>query len=165
MLISAAMLTDAVGHLRDADVTVSRLARERQGSYAAVDPLVEIAAGGRAVRFVVEEKQRAPYPNEFQRLDNHRRTLERLGRPLLVVPYVPIPLGRALIEAGWSWADGQGNYDIRGPGLRLRQRGTASAPKPTRRLLPTGSGSWAIITSYTTGWDMTRAEARMIGVG
>ena len=138
---------DALNKLRDADVAVSLLAREHRASDARVDAVVEITADGTPVRFAVEEKLRAPYPNELRNLDHHRRNLEPIGHPLLIVPYVSMPLGRALTEAGWSWADDRGNYDIRGPGIRLSQRRTNSPPKPIRRLLPAGSGSWAIIRS------------------
>lgn len=131
----------ALEWIQGADVTVAVLERDHRKSAA----LVEISAGGTPVRFCVEGRLRAPYPNELRDLDDQRRTLERRGHPLLVAPYVAESLGRALIEAGWSWADDQGNYDLRAPGLRLGQRRTRSAPKPTRHLLPAGSGSWAII--------------------
>ena len=151
------MITGALDKLRDADVSVSVLAGEHRASEAIVDAVVEISADGLPVRFAVEEKLRAPYPNELGHLDHHRRNLEPIGHPLLVVPYVSMPLGHALTEAGWSWADHQGNYDIRGPGIRLSQRRTNSPPKPDRRLLPAGSGSWAIIR-YLVAFSGGEAE-------
>jgi len=63
----------------------------------------------------------------------------------LVVPFVPEALGAALTRAGWSWADGQGDFDLRAPGLVFRQRRTQSVPRHLGRTLPTGSGSFAII--------------------
>ena len=140
-------MMSALDWLRDSDVTVSLLSRERRARDLVIDAFIEIAAGGSPTRFAVEQKPRAPYPNELTRFAALRSALEPLGHPLMIVPYVPIPLGHALSEAGWSWADDQGNYDIRAPGLRLRQRRTTSPPKPTGRLLPSGSGSWAIFRS------------------
>jgi hypothetical protein len=105
-----------------------------------------IAAGDADARFAVVEKGRAPYPNELWRLDAARsEALSQHVHPLLVVPFVSEPLGAALTTAGWSWADVQGNFDLRAPGLTLRQRRSASPPKPRRRGLPQGSGSLAII--------------------
>jgi DNA-binding transcriptional ArsR family regulator len=54
-------------------------------------------------------------------------------------------LGSALTAAGWSWADAEGNFDVRAPGLLLRQRQRATPPRPRRTKLPQGSGSLAII--------------------
>jgi hypothetical protein len=62
-----------------------------------------------------------------------------------VAPFVSPGLGEALIEAGWSWADTAGNFDIKAPGLRLRQRLLLHRPPPARRELPGGTGSTAII--------------------
>jgi DNA-binding transcriptional ArsR family regulator len=63
----------------------------------------------------------------------------------MVAPFVSKPLGVILTRAGWSWADGQGNFDLRAQGLLLRQRRDASRVVPKRRSLPRGSGSFAII--------------------
>jgi hypothetical protein len=49
------------------------------------------------------------------------------------------------VAANWSWADASGNFDLRAPGLLLRQRRTNQAPQPKRSGLPQGSGSLAII--------------------
>src|ERR1019366_6785205 len=82
---------------------------------------------------------------ELAHLRQLRERLSRLGEPLLVVPFVPEALGIALTGADWSWADAHGNFDLRGPGLVLRQRRAATAPRPARTTLPRGSGSFAVI--------------------
>ena len=64
---------------------------------------------------------------------------------MLVVPFVPEPLGTALTQAGWSWADAAGNFDLRADNLVLRQRSTATRPRGKASRLPQGSGSLAII--------------------
>ncbi len=136
------MITSALDHLREVDATVSYLPR---GPNTDADAVVEIALNETSVRFAVKRRQRAPFPNEIPGLQRVRRSLETLGRPLIVAPYIPADLGSALVEAGWSWADDQGNYDVRDAGLRLRQRRTFAAPRQPRRHMPTGSGSLAVI--------------------
>jgi len=133
---------NALNHLRAADVTVSLLPDGRSGI---ADDVVDIAVGKSLVRFAIKKRQRAPFPNEIPDIEDDRRSLENFGRPLLVAPYIPESLGRALSEAGWSWADDQGNYDVRDVGLRLRQRRTFTEPRRTRRLMPSGFGSWSVI--------------------
>ena len=83
----------------------------------------------------------APYPNELPRLDALRKALIPIGEPLLVVPFVSETLAPSLTAADWSWADEQGNFDLRAPGLVLRQRRTSTVPKMKRAGLPQGSGS------------------------
>jgi hypothetical protein len=68
----------------------------------------------------------------------------------MVVPFVSEPLGSILTGAGWSWADDQGNFDLRAPGLLLRQRRTATTSVPKRSSLPRGSGSFAVIRALVT---------------
>jgi hypothetical protein len=137
---------DAVRALEKADVRVQAREPQSAAEDGPWDAILEIAVGDAGARFAVEEQGRAPYPNELHRLDAVRR--EALGQqlhPLLVAPFVSEPLGAALTTAGWSWADVQGNFDLRAPGLMLRQRRTASPPKPRRRGLPQGSGSLSMI--------------------
>lgn len=147
VLILAKVLMDVLTHLRDAGVAATAVAQPRSVADHLVNTVIEVAADGAPTRFAVEERRRAPYPGELSQLDQQRRLMEKVGVPLLVVPYVPELLGNTLTAAGWSWADDQGNFDLRALGLRLRQRRTTSSPKPTRRTLPGGSGSWAIIRS------------------
>ncbi|MBA2283103.1 MAG: hypothetical protein H0W25_17980 [Acidimicrobiia bacterium] len=141
------MLIEAMRWLRDAGVTIERLASQPSdhGGVVGPDAILLIAAGDAEVRFAVEEKRRAPYPNEIPRLSGHREALSQSGQPLLVVPFVSEALGPVLGEAGWSWADECGNFDLRAPGLVLRQRHTTTTPRPKRKSLPQGSGGLAII--------------------
>lgn len=112
---------------------------------AGLDAVLEVTAGNVRSRFAVEVKARAPYPNELTRLAAQRERVARKGEPMLVAPFVNDALASALRDAGWSWADGQGNFDLRAPGLILRQRTTSSPPKSRRTRLPHGSGSLAIV--------------------
>jgi len=120
------------------------------GADAGVDAILDVAADGPSTRFAVQIKQRAPYPNEVEQLERPWHQLAGRGSPLIVVPFVSEPLGSILTRAGWSWADGQGNFDLRAPGLLLRQRRTTTAPAPKRRSLPRGSGSFAVIRALVT---------------
>jgi hypothetical protein len=95
--------------------------------------------------FAVEERQRAPYPNEVVGLEAKQATLRDVGHPLLVAPFVSDSVGEALTAAGWSWADEAGNFDLRAPGVLLRKRTTREQPRRTTSSLPRGSGSTAII--------------------
>lgn len=109
------------------------------------DAILDVEVGDRKARFVVEQKKRAPYPSELDRLSHVRRALSNQGEPLLIVPFVSEALAISLTEAGWSWADAQGDFDLRASGLVLRQRRTMAAPAPRRKTLPRGFGSFAII--------------------
>ncbi len=123
---------------------------------AGIDTLLEVNSGGIRTRFAVEEKSRAPYPNELARLAARREALARDAEPMLVVPFVSEALASALKLAGWSWADACGNFDLRAPGLVLRQRQSSTPSKPRRSSLPQGSGSLAIIRAligFGTGED------------
>lgn len=97
--------------------------------------------------FVVEERGRAPYPSELDNLEGLRARLAEVGTPLFVVPFVSDAAGDSLRRAGWSWADDAGNFDLRAPGLVLRQRATNTSPPVKSTALPQGSGSLAIIRS------------------
>lgn len=137
---------DAVQSIRRAGIDIREVGPGSVvASAAQVNSLVEVDAGQGATRFVVQTRSRTPYPNELRDLEAHRMALATLGHPLLIVPFVSEPLGVALRQAGWSWADACGNFDLRGPGLLLRQRQTDKAPVPKRRALPRGSGGLAII--------------------
>lgn len=112
---------------------------------AGADAILDVATDGHSARFAVQAKGRAPYPHEVERLQRSWRELEQRGHPLMVAPFVSESLGAILTGAGWSWADDQGNFDLRAPGLLLRQRRKATRPVPRRGSLPRGSGSFAII--------------------
>lgn len=127
-----------VERLRTAGVDAALAASSDSGAAGA---LLTVAG----VTFAVEQRERAPYPNELSRLEERRVRLEEMGRPLLLVPFASEALGPQLVQAGWSWADSVGNFDLRAPGLLLRQRAQGGAPVRKSRGLPHGSGSNAII--------------------
>jgi hypothetical protein len=143
------MLLEAVRWLRESGVTVE----QDDGRGAGVDAglVLDVLAGGSRARFAVQEKGRAPYPNELAGLGDARQALAGLGAPLLVVPFVPEALGAALTGAGWSWADAHGDFDLRAPGMVLRQRRAVALPSPRRRVLPRGAGSFAVIRALIRG--------------
>lgn len=134
---------EAVRWLRESGLKVEDHAAA--AADAGIDAILDVATDGYIERFAVQLKKRAPYPHEVGGLQRVRSELAERGRPLLVAPFVSEPLGAILTRADWSWADEQGNFDLRAPGLLLRQRRTASRPVPKRRSLPRGSGSFAII--------------------
>lgn len=146
------MLMEAVRWLRESGLNVEdRTAVNDAG--AGADAVLDVAADGPSTRFVVQVKRRAPYPHEVERLERSRRELAGQGHPLMVAPFVSEPLGSILTRAGWSWADDQGNFDLRAPGLLFRQRRTVAAPAPRRRSLPRGSGSFAVIRALVAFSD------------
>lgn len=138
------VLTDVVRSLQEAGVSVRQLKAPRTGD-AGADAILDVEADGVQARFAAEVKSRAPYPGELPGIERKRATLATRGVPLLVVPFVSEPAGAALADAGWSWGDEHGNFDLRAAGLVLRQRKAGSPPAPRRRTLPRGSGSTAII--------------------
>jgi hypothetical protein len=138
------MLMDAVRWLRESGVTVAQNEIAAAGDVRA-DAVLDVTLGEQSARFAVEVKQRAPYPNELGRLRQLRKVLSQWGEPLLVVPYLREEVGATLSQDGWSWADSLGNFDLRAPGLILRQRRPGRPPKPARTLLPRGSGSFAVM--------------------
>ena len=135
---------DAVRWLRDSGLRVEDLT-PAGGEDAAVDAMLDVAVGDRGIRFAVQTKSRAPYPHEVERLRRSRHQLEASGRPLMIAPFISESLGSILTRDEWSWADTQGNFDLRGPGFVARQRRASTAPAPKRRSLPRGSGSYAVI--------------------
>jgi hypothetical protein len=144
------MLMEAARWLRDYGLTVQDLT-PADGTDAGVDAILEVETGDRAARFAVQAKSRAPYPHELDRLKQSWPVLAARGHPLLVAPYISEPLGSILTRDGWSWADNQGNFDLRAPGLLLRQRRTSAPAAPKRRTLPRGSGSFAVIRALIGG--------------
>jgi DNA-binding transcriptional ArsR family regulator len=143
------MLMNALRWIREAGIEIIEIhdvgSERATNEEVNVDCILEVVGGRASTKFAVEQRGRAPYPNELGSLETHRAALRMLGLPLLIVPFVSEPLGATLVDAGWSWADSQGNFDLRGPGLLLRQRQNNKAPESTRKTLPQGSGSLAII--------------------
>ena len=135
---------DPVRWLRDSGLRVDDLTPTGAAD-AGVDAILDVAVGDRSARFAVQAKTRAPYPHEVERLRRSWHELELRGRPLMVAPFISESLGSLLTRDGWSWADAQGDFDLRAPGLVARQRRASTAPAPKRRSLPRGSGSYAII--------------------
>ena len=131
-----------------------------------VDAVLDLEVDGKKARFVVEVKERTPYPGELQRLAPLRDAIESMGVPLLVAPFVSEATGKALTEAKWSWADAQGNADIRAEGVRIIRRMNERAPKHEESGFPTGKGSWAIIRSLVADGeaDGVTELANRIGV-
>jgi hypothetical protein len=138
------MLMDAVRWLRESGLTVEDLT-PADGTDAGVDAILEVETGDRGARFAVQAKSRAPYPHELERLKQSWHGLAARGHPLIVAPFISEPVGSSLTRDGWSWADSQGNFDLRAPGLLLRQRRAFTPPVPKRKTLPRGSGSFAVI--------------------
>jgi len=64
---------DALRALEKADVRVQTREPQSAAEDGPWDAILEIAVGDARARFAVEEKGRAPYPNELQRLDAARR--------------------------------------------------------------------------------------------
>jgi DNA-binding transcriptional ArsR family regulator len=152
------MLMSTVQWLRESGLAVQQSEPGLAGD-ARADAVLEVAAGDQSARFAVEVKQRAPYPNELEGLGRVRETLSRLGQPLLVAPFVSQTLGVALTGQGWSWADAQGDFDLRAPGLLLRQRRAVTPPKPVQTTLPRGSGSFAVIRALIRFGEGQQEEA------
>jgi hypothetical protein len=146
------MLMEAVRWLRESGLEVEDHAATDEVD-SGVDAILDVAADGRRARFAVQVKRRAPYPHEVERLERSRHELAGRGRPLMVAPFISQPLGAILTSGDWSWADEQGNFDLRAPGLLLRQRRAATAPAPRRRSLPRGSGSFAVIRALIAFGD------------
>jgi hypothetical protein len=143
---------EAVRWLRESGLKVEDRASADEAD-AGADAVLDVAADGDSTRFAVQVKRRAPYPHEMERLERSWRELAGRGHPLLVAPFVSEPLASILTRAGWSWADAQGNFDLRAPGLLLRQRRTTTAPAPRRKSLPRGSGSFAVIRALVAFSD------------
>lgn len=141
--------------LGDIDVNVRLETQDHRNDPGLLDDLICVEVDGRQVRFAVEYRKRPPYPAEQASLTPLRKRLSSYGNPLLVVPFVSESTGRRLIEAGWSWADEAGNFDLRARGVRLRQRVTHSDRPAVRGILPGGSGSWAVIRRLISDGEVT----------
>lgn len=136
------MLIELANQLKEAGVKTS-FARRPAGDF---DAILDVDVDGIRQRFVVEIKSRSPYPNELDTfLATHDRISE-FGTPLLLTSSISESVGNRLIERGWSWADLQGNLELRASGIRLRQRVPRRKPMmATRPILPQGPGALAMI--------------------
>jgi hypothetical protein len=135
---------DAIRWLRECGLTVEDLT-PADGPDAGVDAVLEVEADGHSARFAVQAKSRAPYPHELEQLEQSWPRLATRGHPLIVAPFISEHLGSSLTRDGWSWADTQGDFDLRAPGLLLRQRRSSTPLVPKRKTLPRGSGSFAVV--------------------
>ena len=143
VLMLCVVLIDVTQTLREAGLT----ARGLPAGSANVDALVVVGDGEQSWTFAVEVKGRAPYPNEVSDLESRRLQLVTSGQPLLVAPFVTEGAGERLAEAGWSWADTEGNLHLRAPGLVARQRRPRQARQAPSRTIPQGIGGLGIIRS------------------
>jgi len=109
------------------------------------DALLHLDLDGATAIFVVETKSRSPYPSEVPALDRARDRLAQLGTPLLLAPSISVGEGEALSERGWSWADGQGNFDLRSGAMRLRQRLPRTGAPPPKTGLPRAGGGLTVV--------------------
>lgn len=151
---------EVVSALQAAGVNVRLVERERRVHDRRVDAILDLSIGKVRARFAVEEKRRAPYPNELPKFRPIQKSLSDVGTPMLVVPFVSEPLGTSLTRAGWSWADSTGNFDLRSDQLVLRQRSTGTPPRGKASRLPQGSGSLAIIRALIAFPRSTDEEPR-----
>ncbi len=109
------------------------------------DALLHLDLDGASAVFVVEIKTRSPYPSEVPALDRARDRLAQFGTPLLRAPFISVGEGEALSAHGWSWADGQGNFDLRSGAIRLRQRLPRAGTPPPKRGLPRAGGGLTVV--------------------
>jgi hypothetical protein len=147
---------DSVRWLRDSGLKVKDLTPS-DGADAGVDAILDVAVGDRSARFAVKAKGRAPYPHEVERLQRSWHELDLRGRPLMTAPFISESLGSLLTGDGWSWADAQGNFDLRAPGFVARQRRASADSAPKQKSLPRGSGSYAVIRALV-GFSSTEDE-------
>jgi hypothetical protein len=152
------MLMEIVRWLREAGLVVE-LQSARANPDTGADAVLVIQGGDHAARFAAQTRQRAPYPNELPSLGGLWQRASSLGVPLLTAPFIPEPVGKALTAHGWSWADEQGDFDLRAPGLLFRQRRVTTPPKAARKTLPRGAGSFAIIRSLIRFGEDDEEEA------
>jgi hypothetical protein len=163
------MLMDPVRWLRDSGLAVEDLT-PADGVDPGVDSILGVAVGDHSALFAVQAKNRTPYPHEVERLHRSLHELSLRGRPLMFAPFISESLGSILTRGGWSWADAQGNFDLRAPGLIARQRRASKAPMPKQRSLPRGSGSYGVIRAlirFSGGEDEERgatALAAQVGI-
>lgn len=142
MLIVVPMLMSLVEQLQMAGAEVS-VTRRPAGDF---DALIKVDKDDLHGTFAVEIRSRPPYPNELDVFLAMHKHLESFGVPLLFAPSISEGLGQRLIEHGWSWADSRGYFELRAPGIWLRNRAPARAPVKARRSsLPHGPGALTII--------------------
>lgn len=95
--------------------------------------------------FAIKRQGRAPYPNELPRFESFGEALAEFGIPLLITEHITRQTGEKLTGLGWSWADNDGNIDIRARGLLVKQRKLARKKRRSSPTLPLGPSSLRLI--------------------
>lgn len=146
------MLMDVVAALQRVGLSVEVRREQQHGGGARVDGVIDVDVNGVKAAFAVEIKARAPYPNELPNLEDVRCRVAEFGAPMLVSRFISPSVGDRLSQAGWSWADREGNMDLHAPGVLVSRRQTLS---PTLTVssarLPGGAGSAALVR-LMIGW-------------
>jgi DNA-binding transcriptional ArsR family regulator len=145
VLILAIMLMEVLDRLRDAGIEAAIDPPEKTRKSNQPDAILTLEMDGVRRRFVVEVKSRSPYPGEISNTIEQLHQYARWGHPLLVTRYVSPSVGSKLSGARCSWADLSGNFDIRAPQFRARQRLSGTRPKSSGPPIPRGPGALAII--------------------
>ncbi len=151
-----------------AEVEVSAV-DEADSSSAGADGVLTLTVDDWIYRFAYQSCARAPYPNELDGLSRLHGALAAAGLPLLIAPYISRALAKRLSRRGWSWADHAGNFDLRGPDLRLSHTGE-SRVVPARSSMPRGSAASCLIRALISypppaeGWWTTARLAALSGL-
>lgn len=106
--------------------------------------------GHRRWRFLIENRGRAPYPNEL----NAWPPLQRTQR-LLLCDYVSQPLADRLVDIGWSFADDSGNIHLQDAGLLIERR-RRRTPSKGRISLPQGRAGLLLIRTVVAERNLQR---------
>lgn len=149
------MLMSVVQYLEAADLKVSVRRNQRRDGHPYA--LLKVELDGIKRLFAVEVKGRSPYPSDIAAMESLRTELGQSGRPLLIAPYFSGSLGSLLSRSGWSWADATGNFDLRAPQFRAKQRINNKPPKRTNARLPGGTGALGIIRFLINDWENSQA--------
>jgi hypothetical protein len=135
---------------------------------AQIDAIWDVQLDNAGRRFAVEYRQRAPYPSELPLLEPVRTRLARHGRPLLAAPYISEGVGDNLRAHEWSWADEQGNVDLRAPDFQLRYRISRILPPHRLKGFPRSGAGLAIVrllvSKFAAGSPRSSDLAKTVGV-
>ena len=141
------MITKFVEQIQSLGAKVRESSQHRQD----IDSVLDVELEGIRYRLVIHCVHHAPYPSQVDGLESLCKQLTSSGVPLLLAPYVSEGLGIALIDAGWSWADLQGNFDLRAGKIRLRQRIASQPVRRRGRGIPGGAGGLSILRLLILG--------------
>lgn len=143
------MITKFVEQIQSLGVKVQEYSQTRQD----IDTVLDVEIEGERFRLVIYCVNHAPYPSKVDSLESLHKQLKSAGVPLLLAPFVSVGLGISLIDAGWSWADTQGNFDLRVGKIRLMQRIASRPVRRRSRGLPGGTGGLSILRLLIHGAD------------